>query len=183
MKFKMAFLTLLTISFINLDAQAATKICSNKKSGAITLRPACKSNETNLSNLSLLTGATGPAGAIGPAGATGATGATGPAGSARGYGSVTSAGAIIAARSSANASASKLAGTGEYCITVTGVDSSTVFPTLTADFVDGLGNAHIVEYVSSTSDCTAGNQWKVRTYSFISGTFSSTDVAFSFLIP
>lgn len=62
---------------------ANSLICSNKKTGALSVKSKCAKNETALKNRTALTGdqgAVGPQGAAGPQGATGAQGPIGPQG-------------------------------------------------------------------------------------------------------
>lgn len=128
-----------------------------------------------------LRGARGPAGATG---ATGATGAAGAAGSARAFGYVSSAGVLDPARSK-NLSATKLSGTGEYCVTPvsgSGIDVSKVLPVVSADFTDGSGFFHLAQIVSF-QDATICAGWRVFTDNFSAGAFTRTNIAFSILVP
>jgi hypothetical protein len=66
------FAILLTVS-----AQAQSRICANKTTGNIFLRPTCFSSENTITNIANLKGPTGPIGPRGIQGATGLTGAQG----------------------------------------------------------------------------------------------------------
>jgi hypothetical protein len=84
----------------------------------------------------LAAGLRGPAGSPGPQGPAGPQGAPG---TARAYATVTSTGALVAARSRGVAGVSKPAGaaTGSYCISLAaGIDASSASPVANADLAD-----------------------------------------------
>ena len=69
------FAILLTVS-----AQAQSRICANKVTGNILIRPTCFSSENIITNVAALKGPTGPIGPQGIQGVAGAKGATGAQG-------------------------------------------------------------------------------------------------------
>lgn len=116
----------------------------------------------------------------GNAGANGPQGPTGAAGTARAYGTVTSAGAVIAAESK-GITATKLTadGPGRYCVQAPGVSSATHPIIVTPDHTDGSGADHTAVYFSGDSACKTSGGWRILTEN--AGAF--TDIRFSVIIP
>jgi hypothetical protein len=72
------------------------------------------------------------------------------------------------------------AGTGVYCVTPTaasGIDPTTVRPTLTADYTGGSAHNHTAMYPSNTGAC--GGTWKV----VIVNAGTQANEGFSILVP
>ena len=65
---------------LTVSAQAQSRICVNRTTGALNIRTACPSTEYTVTNVSALKGATGVTGARGAQGLIGQTGARGTAG-------------------------------------------------------------------------------------------------------
>ena len=129
-----------------------------------------------------LAGAQGAKGATGAQGAKGATGAAGADGTARAYGSVFANGTptTYAGTRMKNATVTKPAGTGVYCIVLSGgVDPSTTIPVVSTDTSNAIPQA-IAQIRSSGFGCGAG-ELAVYTYNASSG--AAVDAAFSFVIP
>lgn len=166
----------------NLEAQGyCIKYKNNRLSVKATSKTSCPSGQAFIPTIA---GATGPQGETGPQGATGTQGIAGTNGSARAYGFVSSTGSLNTAKSTSTAAARKVA-TGIYCISASGIDPSTVMPLVSADQDDGNGSFHLAQLKSqfgSVFGCTA-SEWAVHTSQFSAGSFTATDIAFSFLIP
>jgi hypothetical protein len=108
----------------------------------------------------------------GPRGFPGPAGPAGPAGSARAYGYVTSAGALVAARSKGGATVSHVALSGIYCISIPGISSASSVMSVDLDFAgsatssppaapgDSVGIAEVD--FSPSAPCAAG-QFEVHT--------------------
>ena len=130
------------------------------------------------------TGATGLTGAIGPAGPQGVAGA---AGTAKAYGYVTAAGAIVHARSSANVTAVTTVGAGVYCVTVTGVSSTTEGAVASPDYgSDSSGSTNIANVEWDAGSCPNGQfEFITSEVSVVAGALANTftNQPFFFVVP
>jgi hypothetical protein len=132
-------------------------------------------------------GAPGAPGAPGPKGSTGASGPTGPAGTARAYGYIASDGTVLASKSK-NLTATKVSGTGAYCVVPTpgsGIDPRTVNPVATPDYNDGIGSRHVVQSVgggSSTAPAACPDGWEFVTDE-TGASEARQDIGFSVVVP
>ena len=93
------------------------------------------------------------------------------------YGSVTSAGAVIAAKSSGITVTPESAGV--YCVKANGVTSATRTLIATPDLGDGSGINHTVQYDARPGACTNGGGWRVLTLN----AGAVTPVAFAVMVP
>jgi hypothetical protein len=105
----------------------------------------------------LAAGLRGPAGSPGLQGSQGPAGPQGAPGTARAYATVTSTGALVAARSRGVAGVSKPAGAavGSYCISLAaGIDASSVSPVANADLADPASSSKDYAQVDTAgADC------------------------------
>lgn len=166
--------------------------CRNVKTGALRVvdyqagKRCTPTTERPLTwNAKGVAGPRGLQGIAGPVGAKGATGATGSQGSARGYARIDSTGTVT--RSSAGITATHpIPGSGVYCVTVPGVDSSTTVAIVAPDYsgdTTGLNaKQQAVAEFSSSSNCGA-NSFSVVTLNNNGGNVTSQDESFAFMVP
>ena len=171
--------------------------CANKHGGALSVASHCTHGQRSLSwsirgpqgpqGTQGTQGAQGPQGPQGAQGTQGVQGLQGVPGTAKAYGYVTSAGTLNTAVSSSNVSAVSNPVTGVYCLTVSGVSSTTEYalaiPNYSADST--VGN-RIVHVELDTGACPTG-QFGFRTsdVTVVSGALSNveTNEPFFFIIP
>lgn len=171
--------------------------CANKHGGALSVASHCTHGQRSLSwsirgpqgpqGAQGAQGAQGQQGAQGPQGAQGAQGAQGIPGTAKAYGYVYADGTLDTVLSSSNVTAVSKPATGIYCVTVSGVSSSTdealAIPNWSSDGT--VGNA-IVHVELNTSACPAGQFGFITSLVTVSGGVLSNVEAnepFFFIIP
>lgn len=160
------------------------KYSDGKLSSKSTTASSCPKKQAFIPALAGAQGEKGAMGEKGEKGDQGVQGTAGTNGSARAYGFVSSAGNINTALSSSNVAARKVA-TGVYCISAGNISPGTVMPVVSADQDDGTGNYRIVMVKSlfgNSFGCTA-SEWAIYTAHLVSSSFTTSDGAFSFIIP
>jgi hypothetical protein len=116
----------------------------------------------------------------GPAGAAGVAGTTGAAGSARAFAAVQFAGPSFQTGKVQGFTAVTRPGTGVYCLTAPGIDSSTTVPVASVDFGMSSTANSFAEVRQSAANCSAG-QFEVDTFTPPNTPVST--VGFTLMVP